>query len=162
MRATGLPVQNVLLPISLAFALLSCTEYSYTSARMTDVFQQNRMNTVDVLLVVDNSCSMVEEQDKLGSNFQSFIAAFEGVDVDWQIGVTTTDTLNEQYMGHLMGGDDEIILADADGRTLDEVAWDSEWPIIAGVALQLDPENEAGSDNSSASRWCLADRKSVV
>ena len=156
MRATGL-----LFPMSLA-ALLSCTEYSYTSARMTDVFQQNRMNTVDVLLVVDNSCSMVEEQDKLGSNFQSFIAAFEGVDVDWQIGVTTTDTLNEQYMGHLMGGDDEIILADADGRTLDEVAWDSEWPIIAGVALQLDPENEAGSDNSSASRWCLATEASVT
>lgn len=140
----------------LLLGLSACTEYSYTSATMTDVFQQNRMNTVDILLVVDNSCSMVEEQDKLAGNFQSFISAFDGVDVDWQIGVTTTDTLNEQYQGHLMGGDDEIVLEDAEGRTLDEVAWDRTWPIVAGAALQLDPDNEADSNNSSAEDWCLA------
>ena len=32
----------------------------------------------------------------------------------------------------------------------------------AEAALQLDPENEAGSDNSSASRWCLATEASVT
>lgn len=143
-------------PLLLTLLLSACTEYSYTSATMTDVFQQNRMNTVDVLLVVDNSCSMVEEQDKLASNFQSFIDAFEGVDVDWQIGVTTTDTLSEQYSGHLMGGDDEIVLEDADGRVLDEVAWDRDWPIVEGASLQLDPAYEADSENSSADEWCLA------
>ena len=155
--------RSLLLPLLLpSLATLGgCTEYSYTSATMTDVFQQNRMNTVDLLLVVDNSCSMVEEQDKLASNFQSFIDAFEGVDVDWQIGVTTTDTLNEEYQGHLMGGDDEIVLEDADGRVLDEVAWDRTWPIVEGTALQLDPDNEADSNNSSAEDWCLATTASV-
>lgn len=158
MRVSTRAPSLLLLPL----LLLSCTEYSYTSARMTDVFQQNRMNTVDVLLVVDNSCSMVEEQDKLASNFRSFIDAFEGVDVDWQIGVTTTDTLSDQYKGHLMGGDDEIVLTDADGRVLDEVAWDSDWPITPGVALQLDPSAEASSDNSASDQWCLATQVSVT
>lgn len=133
-----------------------CTEYSYTSSRYKDVFQQNRLNTVDILMVVDNSCSMVEEQDKLATNFQAFIDAFEGVDVDWQIGVVTTDTLQEEFQGRLVGGDDEIILLDADGRTLDEVAWDRSWPIQEGVALQLDPDHIADSDNATAEAWCLA------
>src|SRR6185503_1771642 len=124
--------------------LASCTEYAYTSARRKDVFQQRRLNTVDILMVVDNSCSMVEEQDKLASNFQSFIDAFEGVDVDWQIAVTTTDTLSEGFTGHMLGGDDEIVLESAAGRVIDEVDWDSSWPIVSGVALQLDPDHLSG------------------
>lgn len=136
--------------------LCGCTEYSYTSARATDLFQQSRLNTVDILMVVDNSCSMIEEQEKLASNFDAFIAAFEGVDVDWQIGVVTTDTLSEDFSGRLVGGDDEIVLTDAEGRTIDEVAWDTSWPVSAGVALQLDPEAELDSDNASAETWCLA------
>ena len=42
--------------------LLGCTEYEYTSKLKKDVFQQSRKNTVDILLVVDDSCSMIEEQ----------------------------------------------------------------------------------------------------
>ncbi len=146
----------------LALVLLpGCSEYSYTSARGTEVFQQNRLNTVDILMVVDNSCSMVEEQDKLASNFTAFIDAFEGVNVDWQIGVVTTDTLQDEFSGRLVGGDDEIVLLNADGGTLDEVAWDTSWPIEEGVALQLDPEREADSDNASADAWCLATDASV-
>ena len=76
---------------------MGCSEYSYTSKYQKDVFQQVRRNTVDVLLVVDDSCSMAEEQNKLADNFQSFISAFDGVDVDWQIAVTTTDTYRTKY-----------------------------------------------------------------
>ncbi|MCA9300514.1 MAG: hypothetical protein KDA28_15695, partial [Phycisphaerales bacterium] len=79
--------------------IVGCTEYGYSSQRNKDAFQQNHINTVDIVMVVDNSCSMVEEQDKLASNFEAFIAAFAGVDVDWQIGVVTTDTLYEEYSG---------------------------------------------------------------
>jgi len=139
----------------------ACTEYTYTSARASDLFQQNRLNTVDILLVVDNSCSMIEEQDKLASNFSAFIDAFEGVEVDWQIGVVTTDTLSDTYSGRLVGGADEIVLNDADGRTLDEVDWDGTWPIVEGTALQLDPDKVADSDNGSSSDWCLATSASI-
>lgn len=140
----------------LVVALAGCTQYNYTSARHEDVFQQNRLNTVDILMVVDNSCSMVEEQDKLASNFQSFIDAFQGVDVDWQIAVTTTDTLSEQFQGHLLGGDDEIILENAAGGVMNEVDWDSTWPIVPGVALQLDPSHLSSTENGDADAWCLA------
>lgn len=44
---------------------------------------------VDVLFVVDNSGSMLAEQNKLGSALSSFITSLG--QVDWQIGITTTD-----------------------------------------------------------------------
>lgn len=136
--------------------LLSCTDYTYTQLTGRDVFQQVRRTTVDVLLVVDDSCSMAEEQDKLADNFQSFIGAFEGVDVDWQIGVTTTDVTDDQAAGRLRGGDDEVILQTADGRVLDQVAWDRTWPVTPGVAMQLDPSVDHPTANDSADAWCPA------
>lgn len=49
----------------------------------------NKKPELDILVVVDNSTSMYEEQQKLGTRLQSFTDALE--EVDWQIGVTTTD-----------------------------------------------------------------------
>ena len=120
--------------------LLACSEYNYTSKVQKDVFQQARRNTVDVLLVVDDSCSMAEEQQKLSNNFDAFIAAFAGVDVDWQIGVTTTDTYYVENPGQLIGGEDELILVDEEGRTIDSVKWKKDWAYDEGVAMQLSAE----------------------
>lgn len=53
-------------------------------------FRQNDgANKLDILLISDNSSSMETDQRKLGSKFSNFISAIS--DVDWQIGVTTTD-----------------------------------------------------------------------
>ena len=133
-----------------------CTEYAYTSQTQKDVFQQERRNTVDVLMVVDNSCSMAEEQEKLAENFDSFISAFAGVDVDWQMSVITTDTLDEAHQGHMLGGDDEIIFMDDDGHTLDQVAFDSSWAIEEGIAMQLDASISSQTDNDLLENWCPA------
>ena len=46
--------------------MAGCSDYEFYNQKYTDVFQQNGRNKVDVLLVVDNSCSMFEEQDKAG------------------------------------------------------------------------------------------------
>ena len=49
-------------------------------------------------------------------NFQrtkSFISAFDGVDVDWQIAVTTTDTYRTDVPGRFKGGDDEVAFVDS-------------------------------------------------
>ena len=70
-------------------------------------------------------------------NFEYFISAFAGVDVDWQIGVTTTDTYYSEQPGRLIGGDDELILETSDGRILNAVQWDETWPYEEGVAMQL-------------------------
>ncbi len=45
---------------------------------------------VDILFVIDNSASMADIQAKLGDRLSAFIGSLENV--DWQIGITTTDT----------------------------------------------------------------------
>jgi len=135
---------------------LGCTEYGYTSKIQKDVFQQVRKNTVDILLVIDDSCSMLEEQEKLAVNFEYFISAFAGVDVDWQIGVTTTDTYYTETPGLLRGGDDELVLVTADERILNSVQWDSSWPYEEGVAMQLSGNSYSATSNTSKGNWCLA------
>ena len=107
--------------------IIACSEYKYTSKTKKDVFQQSRKNTVDILLVVDDSCSMIEEQSKLSTNFDSFISVFQEADVDWQIGVVTTDTYYNEVPGTLIGGDDEVILTSPEGAALDSVKWDRSW-----------------------------------
>lgn len=134
----------------------ACSERGFTQLTQEDLFQQESRNTVDVLLVVDNSCSMVEEQAKLASNFDSFIQYFDDADVDWQIGVITTDTVQEKFQGRLIGGDDELILSDADGRAIDQVEYDKTWPVGPGVVFSLDPSHFSGVANDVPSAWCVS------
>ena len=134
--------------------LTSCSDYGYTQPTQEDVFIQNRLNTVDLLLVVDNSCSMIEEQEKLATNFESFIQYFSDAQVDWQLGVVTTDVEQEQFSGHLIGGDDEIVLVDDAGGEVDRVNYDKTWPVASGVVFSLDPSYYAATSNDSASKWC--------
>jgi hypothetical protein len=140
------------------FLALSCSEQGLAQVGRQDFFQQSRRNTVDVLLVVDNSCSMIEEQAKLATNFDSFIEYFDGADVSWQIGVVTTDTDDEaRFSGHLIGGDDEIVLTNADDREQDRVDYDRSWTITPGSSYALDPTFYAGTANDALSAWCLVE-----
>ncbi|WP_263452041.1 choice-of-anchor D domain-containing protein [Hyalangium gracile] len=56
----------------------------------TDTFLQESGAKVDVLFVIDNSGSMMEEQQSLGANFAAFMSSALESDVDYHIGVTTT------------------------------------------------------------------------
>ena len=47
---------------------------------------------LDIIWVIDNSGSMAEEQASLGTNFSAFINDFIDENVDFKMGVTTTDT----------------------------------------------------------------------
>lgn len=62
-----------------------------TVGRQTDTFQQDRQPKADILLVVDDSCSMYDKQTNLANNFTSFIQYAVTANVDYQIGVVTTD-----------------------------------------------------------------------
>jgi hypothetical protein len=137
-------------------ALAGCNEYEFYNQKQTDIFQQNRRNVVDILLVVDNSCSMIEEQANLAGNFNNFIQAFQGVDVDYQISVITTDTVQEQFQGRFVGGDDEIIFESASGFQLDRVKYDWSWEIPEGASLALDVDAYSASENDSSSNWCAS------
>ncbi|MBN2361706.1 MAG: choice-of-anchor D domain-containing protein [Deltaproteobacteria bacterium] len=69
------------------------------------------VSLVDILFVVDNSGSMADNQDNLAANFNRFIRAadFRGLQVDFQIGVTTTDLDGDQGAGGRLVGSPRIL-----------------------------------------------------
>ncbi len=60
-------------------------------ANQLDQFLQEGNNATDILFVVDNSCSMSEEQSSLATNFASFMQIVDALDVDYHLGVVSTD-----------------------------------------------------------------------
>lgn len=76
--------------VAVAMLAASCSEYDVVRSENVDVFFQEPAEAVDILMVVDNSCSMEPYQAELGQRFDEFIQFFIGADVDYHIGVTTT------------------------------------------------------------------------
>ena len=62
-----------------------------TDAVSRDHFEQLPEAKVDILFVIDDSCSMSEEQSSLSANFDAFIRFADAQNIDYQMGVTTTD-----------------------------------------------------------------------
>jgi hypothetical protein len=60
------------------------------AALQTDVFQQSSA-LVDVLWVVSNAGIMADERDRLASAVSAFIQVLAGSQVNWQMGVTSSD-----------------------------------------------------------------------
>jgi hypothetical protein len=58
----------------------------------TDIFKQDSKPKADILLVIDNSCSMADKQMALSTNFAGFIDYARTAQVDYQIGVTSSDS----------------------------------------------------------------------
>jgi len=102
------------LPCLLAIAALAgaCSEYDVVGNRapagapnppglesetQLDHVVQTTVASVDVLWIVDTSCSMDEEQAQLGSNFDAFMTQFLDSGLDYHIGVVSTnmDDLNK-------------------------------------------------------------------
>ncbi|MBN2799529.1 MAG: VWA domain-containing protein [Deltaproteobacteria bacterium] len=78
--------------IGLAVAALSgCNDYTIVASDRVDIFNQNPAEMVDVLMIVDNSGSMDPYQQKLSQNFDAFIEYFITANVNYHIGVVTTD-----------------------------------------------------------------------
>ena len=66
-----------------------------------DVFTQQQVQQVDILWVVDNSPSMKAKQDQLKNNFQSFMQYLTAQQIDYRLGVVTTDTYDPDQSGRL-------------------------------------------------------------
>lgn len=142
-----------LLAISTSVALSACSEQTFTQLTVLDVFQQDRTNAVDLLVVIDNSCSMIEEQENLARNFEELINTFTAAETDWQIAVTTTDVESEKFRGLLMAGEDEIIVKGPSGE-LDRVEYNREWIFAPGTSLQLSDDKISWVSNDTRTNWC--------
>jgi len=68
-----------------------------------DVFRQRIPEKVDILWVIDNSSSMLAEQQKLADNFDAFLLYYRSSGLEWQIGVVSTDMQNPAESGRLQG-----------------------------------------------------------
>ncbi len=69
---------------------------------VTDRFVQANPPAVDVLIVVDDTASMAQEQEALAEAFDDLVSALDEVGVDWQIGLTSMDVVREDA-GWLLG-----------------------------------------------------------
>ncbi|MDP2344964.1 MAG: choice-of-anchor D domain-containing protein [Deltaproteobacteria bacterium] len=90
------------------------------SEPVTENFRVPDEIAIDVLLVIDNSGSMQDDQQLLADNFEEFIAAaLDDADLDVQLGVTTTDVLSEGAAAGTLIGSPSILSA-RDGDDLAE------------------------------------------
>lgn len=89
----------------LALVLAGCPDDNLRATlppgAQVDTFSQASVGKIDVLWVVDNSGSMVQEQENLGRNFERFLSYLIRAKVDYHIGITTTDV--EKEAGKLVG-----------------------------------------------------------
>ncbi len=92
--------------------LLACSDYEVKNLTVEDHFVQDDYPPADVLFVVDNSASMVEEQERLGANFGAFVELLGTTTADYRIGVTTTDPDNGGVLvGPVLTADTENVIA---------------------------------------------------
>ncbi|MBI3184903.1 MAG: choice-of-anchor D domain-containing protein [Myxococcales bacterium] len=75
-----------------------------TAGLNTEVFNQSSAPKADILLVIDNSGSMYDEQQALASNFDAFIKYAVGAKVDYHLAVTTTDMDPGGEQGQFVSG----------------------------------------------------------
>ena len=102
-----------------------------------DIFEQSTVNATDILFIVDNSCSMGNEQTNLANNFSAFAEELAVLDVDYQIGVITTD--NPSFRGDMLTPD----TADLEGDFVDQA--------VAGTGGSGDERPSQMAYQSSAS-----------
>lgn len=66
-----------------------------------DRVRQVGVPAVDVLWVVDNSCSMWEEQKAVAANYPSLVEHFVASELDYHVGVVSTDMRDPGHRGRL-------------------------------------------------------------
>lgn len=66
-----------------------------------DRIRQVGVPAIDVLWVVDNSCSMWEEQKAVAANYPSLVEHFVRSELDYHVGVVSTDMRDPGHRGRL-------------------------------------------------------------
>lgn len=101
-------------PLAAALCVGGCIDYGVTRHVQTDSWTQpTREKGVDILWVIDDSSSMLEEQGQLAEHAGSFISFLSTVAVDFRLGMVTTD-MEGDYAGQLIG---ELLAPDSEDLT---------------------------------------------
>jgi hypothetical protein len=70
-------------------------------AQVTDTFRQRQTGKADVLFVIDDSCSMLDNQEALANNIESFIEQVDPDETHYRVGITTVSVSRRD--GDLVG-----------------------------------------------------------
>ena len=103
---------------------MACSDYEIVKRNVGDVFYQAEAGEVDILLVIDNSCSMQPYQEKLSNNFDAFLTFFIEGNVDYRIGVATT-TVSEPPPPNEYCSQSDVDSVPTAGALMDNVVIDS-------------------------------------
>ena len=99
-----------------------------------EAFTQLQPSPADLLWVIDTSCSMVDEQEALATNFPSFIEFFIEREVPFRMGVTSTN-VHEQDSDGLDG------TLTGSPQWLDSNVIDVEDELVERLLLGIDPDH---------------------
>ncbi len=158
-KEVRLALRNWSLAVTVVAMQNACLDYSIGDEDSSAVepvvveetFIQAAAPMLDTLWVIDNTGSMEEEQEALADSFASFVDALDGEDIDYQLGVVTTD-IQRAGAGELVGSP-WIITPQADDPVADfvqavEVGTDGTGPEAGfGAAyLALTEPNRSGSN----------------
>ena len=81
---------------------VGCSDYQVVKQTFTESFRQtDRKEGIDILWVVDDSATMYEEHELLIDSAESFIGFVANTNVDYRLGVVSTDY--EEDAGRLQG-----------------------------------------------------------
>ncbi len=118
---------------------------------------------LDVLLVIDDSCSMVEEQASLAEAFRKLSGELASSALDWRVGVITTDVDSSQRRGRLVSlrdgsrwverGDVGLESAYADLVDVGTDGAAEEAPFEAMLLATVDPDPEVRVHNEGFRRY---------
>ena len=107
-------------PAALTLLAMGCSDYIIVQQPWVDRFKQAGTDApADILFVVDNSASMAEEQGRLEDNADALLAVLRQIDIDFQLGVITTDAGAE---AELLGGVLHPDLEDLEAQFRDALA----------------------------------------
>ena len=82
---------------------------SHLRAEHTDNFTELALPKTDILLVIDNSNAMLDKQANLVKNLNDLIQWLIRLNVNYQIGIITTDTSGKHYPAGCLQGHPKII-----------------------------------------------------
>jgi hypothetical protein len=104
---------RLLLPLPLL--LVACNDNEVHRASTTDEFQQAPSNQVDILWVIDNSVSMQNEQSNVALGAEDFIGNLESTDMDFHLGIITTDVDRTNDNAGVLLGNPKVLSAETTG-----------------------------------------------
>ena len=136
--------------LALSTALAGCViEQDVRVRTQIDNWYQAENNKVDILFVVDDSCSMEEEQEILAEGFASFAEQLASSNTEFQLGVISTSfEYSDNDRGELIGNppfltqDDDYVTLFAERTALGATGSDKEKGFEAADWAFVNPEND--------------------